>query len=115
MASIVWLYIFKRKANALTTINESVIVADIEEAITLAQEWLPSVIAAVSVFAPQASVVTPFLPLFAEALNAVKIVAQATGVDTATATTAVINTVIPGAPNSPVLTANPADAPINSQ
>lgn len=99
----------------MTAITEAQIIADVEEAITLAQEWLPSVIAAVSVFAPQASVITPFLPLFGVALNGVKVVAQATGADVTAATQEVVNTLTPGAPNSTVLTAtNPSDTPINS-
>ena len=81
-------------ASALTTI---------ENALTAAQNELPSILGIISTFVPQLKPLLAFFPLIGVALNAVKVVQQATGGTAQDATAAVISHLTPNLPNAPSL------------
>jgi hypothetical protein len=82
--------------------------AEIDQALKIVNEVMPTALGAVSFFFPQAAVITPFLPLFQQVISAVDIVQQDTGKPVLDVIQDVINHLTPGQPNAPALSPTPA-------
>jgi lysozyme family protein len=76
---------------------------EVEGALEGANKILPTIIGVLGTFIPQLRVLTPFLSLLPNVIQAVQAIQTATGADHGAAASAVINHLTPGAPNSPVL------------
>jgi hypothetical protein len=79
----------------------------IENALTAAQNELPSILGIISTFVPQLKPLLAFFPLLGVAINAVKVVQQATGGSTQDAMAQVTAHLSPTLPNAAVLSGQP--------
>jgi hypothetical protein len=73
--------------------------AEIDQALQIADEVLPIALGGLAPFVPGVSAVTPFLPLFEKAISAVDIAAKDTGKPLLDVIQDVLNHLTPGMPN----------------
>lgn len=75
----------------------------IEQALTAVSSWLPSLLTPIALVFPPAAAILRFLPLIQVAIQAVKVVKDATGQNTAAAAQTVMAHLTPGQPSASAL------------